>query len=456
MVATAVASAVVAITLPWQWPSWCHRRGHHASTVAIVMASTVPWLWPAQRAVQRHGSGHAMAVATMVAWQWSSWCHGGGPCGAMIVAITVPWQWQPWCHGSGHHGARVVALVVPRQWPRWLPSSWLRQQPSWWPSKGHRSAHHRAMAVATMVPAWWPLWCHGSGHGGCHRGGYGSSHGGSHHGGRVVPWRWPRPASAALSVPPTERHRHLLPSAGGRGRGELRAGPRPLPPLGRGLPRLHPRPPQGGHVEPGEELLDVGLRELEEETGLRLEAGTFSWRMLGLWEVTALPGGALSTPGGTPAVPSCTRAPLSPQSIYPPMLSRGLPRRHHIVTYLLLLCQEPHQGLDARMRPSESEVSAYAWLEPPVLEAIAATEDGAETLSNVPSELPATVSITEVSGGSSSTTQLPTATLLNTAPAEGEDVERVSTGTKFALRLCLESLRERGQVQPSGGVTPLP
>ncbi|XP_069650330.1 nucleoside diphosphate-linked moiety X motif 17 isoform X9 [Haliaeetus albicilla] len=42
--------------------------------------------------------------------------------------------------------------------------------------------------------------------------------------------------------------------------------------------------PPGGHVEPDEELLDVGLRELEEETGLHLEVGTFSWRMLGLWE----------------------------------------------------------------------------------------------------------------------------------------------------------------------------
>ncbi|NWQ98348.1 NUD17 protein, partial [Burhinus bistriatus] len=164
-------------------------------------------------------------------------------------------------------------------------------------------------------------------------------------------------------------------------------------------------------VPPGESLLDVGLRELEEETGLRLEAGTFSWRMLGLWE-----------------------------SIYPPMLSRGLPRRHHIVTYLLLLSTEPHQQLEARMCPSESEVSAYAWLEPPVLEAIAATEDGAESLGNVPSALPATINITELRAGSSSTTQLPTATFLNTAPAEGEDVERVSTGTKFALGLWLESL----------------
>ncbi|KAM6112576.1 nucleoside diphosphate-linked moiety X motif 17 [Phoenicopterus ruber ruber] len=173
--------------------------------------------------------------------------------------------------------------------------------------------------------------------------------------------------------------------------------------------------PPGGHVEPGEELLDVGLRELEEETGLRLEAGTFSWRMLGLWE-----------------------------SIYPPLLSRGLPRRHHVVVYLLLVSAEPHRRLEARMRPSESEVSAYAWLEPPVLAAIAATEEGTESPGNVPRALPATVGITELSHGAASASQLPTATLLQTAPAEGEDVERVSTGTKFALGLWLGSLREQG------------
>ncbi|NXI38028.1 NUD17 protein, partial [Galbula dea] len=167
--------------------------------------------------------------------------------------------------------------------------------------------------------------------------------------------------------------------------------------------------PPGGHVEPDEELLAVGLRELEEETGLHLEAGTFSWRMLGLWE-----------------------------SLYPPMLSRGPPRRHHIVTYLLLLSSESHQQLQARMCPSEEEVSAYAWLEPSVLEAIAATEDGAESLGHVPAALPATVGITELSRGSSSPRQLPTGTFLSVAPAAGPDLERVSTGTKFALRLWLQ------------------
>ncbi|NXT20648.1 NUD17 protein, partial [Syrrhaptes paradoxus] len=160
-------------------------------------------------------------------------------------------------------------------------------------------------------------------------------------------------------------------------------------------------------------LLDVGLRELAEETGLRLDAGTFSWRLLGLWE-----------------------------SLYPPMLSRGLPRRHHIVAYLLLRSDEPHERLEARMCPSESEVSAYAWLEPAVLAAIAATEDGAESSGDVPSALPATVGIVELSSGSSSSARLPTSTLLRTAPAQGEDLERVSTGTKFALRLWLEGTRD--------------
>ncbi|XP_068778661.1 nucleoside diphosphate-linked moiety X motif 17 isoform X2 [Struthio camelus] len=177
--------------------------------------------------------------------------------------------------------------------------------------------------------------------------------------------------------------------------------------------------PPGGHAEPGEELLDVGLRELEEETGLRLEAGTFSWRMLGLWE-----------------------------SIYPPMLSWGLPRRHHIVSYLLLLSTESHERLQARMCPNENEVSAYAWLEPPVLEHVAATEDGAESVGTIPSTLPTTVSIMELCHGLARATEIPTATFLNTAPTEGEDVERVSTGTKFALRLWLEAVGELAPVWP--------
>ncbi|XP_042295371.1 nucleoside diphosphate-linked moiety X motif 17 [Sceloporus undulatus] len=171
--------------------------------------------------------------------------------------------------------------------------------------------------------------------------------------------------------------------------------------------------PPGGHVEPNEQLLDAGLRELQEETGLRLSNGEIAWQTLGLWE-----------------------------SVYPPLLSRGLPTHHHVVVYMLLRSPESHQQLETRFNPSEAEVSACAWLDPKVLAAIAATEDGIGTggQRKVAEDIPPMVSITEFQNGCAKTVPIPTATFLNTAPAQGRDVERVSTGTKFALRMWLEAL----------------
>ncbi|XP_068425805.1 nucleoside diphosphate-linked moiety X motif 17 [Clinocottus analis] len=165
--------------------------------------------------------------------------------------------------------------------------------------------------------------------------------------------------------------------------------------------------PPGGHVEPDETLLEAGLRELQEETGLKLEPQGEP-KILGLWE-----------------------------SVFPPFLSRGLPERHHIVVYMLLKSEESHLQLQASLCPSPSEVSGCLWADSQLVRAVVSCEDRAVPLK----DLQGGASMTGVSpDGALSDSSLPLEALLSRAPLSGPDVERVSTGTKFALRLWLRSL----------------
>ncbi|KAF5907765.1 nucleoside diphosphate-linked moiety X motif 17, partial [Clarias magur] len=174
--------------------------------------------------------------------------------------------------------------------------------------------------------------------------------------------------------------------------------------------------PPGGHVELDEKLLDAGLRELREETGLKLDAEDISsTQLLGLWE-----------------------------SVYPPMLSRGPPQRHHIVTYMLLCTNHTHLQLQSCIRPDPTEVSACAWVDAGLVRAIVSAVDGEAKSFPLPADLPQSVSVTEVSPeGELSESTVPVLVFCNRAPAEGEDLERVSTGTKFALELWLRTLAAR-------------
>ncbi|XP_023563879.1 nucleoside diphosphate-linked moiety X motif 17 isoform X5 [Octodon degus] len=170
--------------------------------------------------------------------------------------------------------------------------------------------------------------------------------------------------------------------------------------------------PPGGHVELDEELLDGALRELWEESGLQLPKDQFSWVPLGLWE-----------------------------SAYPPRLSWGFPKYHHIVLYLLVISQESQQQLQAQIQPNPGEVNALMWLGPDVAAAVAATENGTETAALLPQDLPPSVPAIELEeDGGARPVVLPMSTLLQTTPTTAEDIERVSTGTKFALRLWLQHL----------------
>ncbi|XP_040899411.1 nucleoside diphosphate-linked moiety X motif 17 isoform X2 [Toxotes jaculatrix] len=169
--------------------------------------------------------------------------------------------------------------------------------------------------------------------------------------------------------------------------------------------------PPGGHLEPDETLLDAGLRELKEETGLKLEPEKVRPKILGLWE-----------------------------SVYPPMLSRGLPQRHHIVIYMLLHSSLSHLQLQSSLSPSPAEVSACLWADSRLVRAIVSAVDGEDGEVRL-GDLPNSISVSQVSAhGALCDLTLPLAVFVSRAPASEPDVERVSTGTKFALELWLRSL----------------
>ncbi|XP_068179837.1 nucleoside diphosphate-linked moiety X motif 17 isoform X2 [Antennarius striatus] len=165
----------------------------------------------------------------------------------------------------------------------------------------------------------------------------------------------------------------------------------------------------GGHVEPQETLLDAGLRELREETGLELGPEETSPKILGLWE-----------------------------SVYPPMLSRGLPQRHHLVIFMLLRSSRSHLQLQASLAPCPAEVSACLWADRRLSGAIASAVDG-EPLPVGPDDLLSSVSVSLVSpGGGLSDTSLPVSVFVSRVPVTVPDVEQVSSGTRFALKQWLK------------------
>ncbi|XP_078525504.1 m7GpppN-mRNA hydrolase NUDT17 isoform X1 [Lissotriton helveticus] len=166
--------------------------------------------------------------------------------------------------------------------------------------------------------------------------------------------------------------------------------------------------PPGGHIEQDEQILDAGLRELKEETGLQLKDGEFSWRILGLWE-----------------------------SVFPHVLSQGLPTKHHIVAFILILSRETHHQLQERLCPNECEVSAWAWLGHRELEVMHSTLSEPYPTA-VPRNMPATIGATELRSGSFVQMNLPASVFLNTKDKEEE--EGLCKGVKYGMRLWLDTV----------------
>lgn len=149
-------------------------------------------------------------------------------------------------------------------------------------------------------------------------------------------------------------------------------------------------------MERGETLLEAGLRELKEETGLVLSSRRPS-QLLCLWE-----------------------------SVYPFILSMGQPKRHHLVVYIKVSAAESKETMEGQVSLDKNEVDASMWVNTSLARLVAADEVG--------QDCPSTLKVTVLDeGGQQSEMTLPSVLMTNQAPTVGQDVERVSTGTRYAL-----------------------
>ncbi|XP_058992061.1 nucleoside diphosphate-linked moiety X motif 17 isoform X2 [Mustela lutreola] len=252
---------------------------------------------------------------------------------------------------------------------------------------------------------------------------------GSGVGGRSGVWSWrQRPGSIRLDLLP---HRAALPNFCPASEALNQTATYP--------PHPHQRPPFCPFVALDQQQLRARGSELPTNRGVDLGVAV----ILQSSDQTVLLTRRTSTLSLSPNlwVPPGGHVELDEESAYPPRLSWGLPKYHHIILYLLVVSQESQQQLQARIQPNPNEVSAFMWLGPDVAAAVATIEDGTETSRHLSQELPPSILIVELKeDGGARPLALPVSTLLRTTPTTDEGKERVSSGTKFALRLWLQHL----------------
>lgn len=183
--------------------------------------------------------------------------------------------------------------------------------------------------------------------------------------------------------------------------------------------------PPGGHIDLNESIKDAGLRELHEETGISVQTCNSNVEILCLWE-----------------------------SAFPPSLLWGtLPSRHHVLLYTFVEDKRTAEEITKTIKLQADEVDQCAWVCPHLAFHLISSDSQFINVFDPPSAACDEVNCTKVFSspaeakslgavlidGSTIRRSIEVAPMLNPFSLEQKDRERISTGTKFALKMWLET-----------------
>jgi len=164
--------------------------------------------------------------------------------------------------------------------------------------------------------------------------------------------------------------------------------------------------PPGGHIEAGETLGVALAREVKEETGISIDG--CKEKLLCAWE-----------------------------SVYPYNISMGQPKRHHLVLYYLIKLQKYQNEVDKEIELDSDEVGGCCWIDKYLATIITGTNKvRVEELNCKYIDIKSY----NIDMEKWDNMKLSSSVFLAEAPSHGPDIERVSTGTRFALQQWIKGM----------------